>query len=80
MVDTCVSGAYGAIHAGSSPAFGIFSLSKIGIIPECRTPPRTPDRMVNCHTQFNSVISFQDSCDGSSVVSIPMFRAIEADL
>ena len=24
MVDTCVSGAYGAIHAGSSPAFGIF--------------------------------------------------------
>ncbi len=25
-------------------------------------------------------ISFQDSCDGSFVVSIPMFRAIEADL
>ena len=24
MVDTCVSGAYGAIRAGSSPAFGIF--------------------------------------------------------
>ena len=24
MVDTCVSGAYGEIHAGSSPAFGIY--------------------------------------------------------
>ena len=27
MVDTCVSGAYGEICAGSSPAFGILNIS-----------------------------------------------------
>ena len=60
MVDTCVSGAYGAIHAGSSPAFGIFiCVYEINLI---------------------SAIGFQDSCDGSFIVIVPMFRAIEADL
>ena len=45
MVDTCVSGAYGEIHAGSSPAFGtikepmIFIVGSFILAKGRRTPP-----------------------------------------
>jgi len=29
---------------------------------------------------FKIIIGFQDSCDGSFIVIVPMFRVIEADL
>ena len=36
-------------------------------------------RMVNIYHPFSLLtISFQDSCDGSSVVKMPNFRTIEA--
>ena len=52
MVDTCVSGAYGAIHAGSSPAFGIFiCVYEINLISA-----------LNLYGKHKS-IGFQDSCN-----------------
>ena len=69
MVDTCVSGAYGAIRGGSSPPSGIIKrvitfVIALFIQTESDTEP----------------IGFQDSCDGSFQASMPNFRAIEADL
>ena len=45
MVDTCVSGAYGAIRGGSSPPFGISKL-KIKLIQGRRTPAKQSLAMV----------------------------------
>ena len=47
----------------------------IGVSIECGA-----NASENVITGGNIVIGFQDSCDGSFVVSMPNFRAVEADL
>ena len=69
MVDTCVSGAYGAIRGGSSPPFGISKL-KIKLIQGRRTPAK----------QSLAIIGFQDSLDAFLLAMMPNCRGFEADL
>ncbi len=51
MVDTCVSGAYGAIRGGSSPPFGISKL-KIKLIQGRRTPAKQSLAMVQARVSY----------------------------